>query len=97
MLTQSQTENDRLSGFVDRFYDADKRAALLQQQCDSEHKTSKAIDTIVLGGTTLGGIVFGVGLYFVGKSPAEPVFAVICFLVGVALVVCGIAARAVKR
>jgi len=97
MLTQSQTENVQLSGFVERFHEADKRAALLQQQCDSERRTSNAIDVIALGGTTLGGIIFALGGYFLGKNPADTASAVISFLVGIAVFVVAIVAKLGKR
>jgi len=97
MLRESQTENDRLAGFVDRFYEADKNAAILEQERDSERKISKAVDIIVLGGTTLGGIIFGVGLYFLGKSPPDKISGTISFLIGIAIIVVAIVARVAKR
>jgi len=36
MLQQTQSENELLTGYVERFHDADKRAAILQQQNDAE-------------------------------------------------------------
>jgi hypothetical protein len=97
MLQQTQADNDELDGYVERFHDADKRAALLQQERDSERNKSKVIDIIIISGTTIGGALFGAGLYFIGKTPQDVTSAIVAFVFGILIVGGAIAARGAQR
>jgi hypothetical protein len=97
MLQQAQSENDQLEGYRERFNDADKRAAILEEQLKAERKTSVTVEIIIIGGTTLGGAVFAAGFYFLGKTPPEPGAADLSFIVGLLMIAGAIAARVAKR
>jgi hypothetical protein len=98
MLQQAQSENEQLEGYVERFHEADKRAAVLEQQYDAERKTSKVIDTLTMSGTAIGGSLFAVALYFFRKAPQPEIPSGLVFLV-LSLVVFGgaIIAKLAKR
>lgn len=97
MLQQAQAENEQLEGYVERFHEADKRATLLQQRCDSERKISKVIEIIVIAGTTLGGAVFGMAFYFWAKTPPDNISAIVALVISVALIAGAVAAKVAQR
>ncbi len=97
MLRQAKAENARLGGYVERFGEADKRAAVLEQQFEGERKTSRAVEIIVIVGTTIGGAIFGVAFYFFGKTPPDTTSGVIALAVGVVMVGGAIAAKIAQR
>ena len=97
MLKQTQADNDELEGYVERFHEADKQAAILQQQYNAERKTSKVIDIIVISGTTIGGSVLGVGLYFLGKTPQDITSAIVAFVIGIVIIGGATTAKVAQR
>ena len=97
MLQQTQAENDALGGYVERFHEADKRAAVLQQQLDHERVISRATDIAVTAGTTIGGAVLGVAFYFFGKTQPDNFSGAIALVLGFLLVAGALAIKAAKR
>jgi hypothetical protein len=97
MLQQANSKNDSLDGYVERFHEADKRAAVLQEQFNAERKVSKVIEIIVLCGTTIGGLLFGTGIYFIGKTPPDYTSAIVAFVLGLLLIAGSITAKVAQR
>jgi len=71
MLQQARSDADQLEGYVERFHDADKRAAIVQEKLDAQTKISKAVEIAVIVGTTLGGALMAMATYFCGKPQPD--------------------------
>jgi len=85
MLQQARTDADQAEGYILRFYDADKRAAILQEKLDSSNKISKTTEIAVMTGTTLGGALIGMASYFWAKSQPDLGAGVFVLVIGVFL------------
>ena len=97
MLSEAKIENTRLDGFVERFHDADKRAAILQEQLTSERKVSRSTDIAFGVGTALGGALMGAGYFLWSKTPPATALGWFFFIVGLGLLLGGGLVKFVRR
>lgn len=95
MLQEARAKADALSGYVERFNDADKRAAILQEQLNYEKKTSKAMEVAATSCTTIGGVIFGVALYFFRKPDA--IAGAVALVIGGLMIGIGLVIKVIKR
>ena len=88
-LQRADSECDLLSGYVTRFHDADKRAAVL----DERLRTQTALEVAFGVGVGLGGAIMGLapGLW------TTPPYGTLAFAVGLLLMLGAIVARVIKR
>jgi hypothetical protein len=96
MLQEARAKADALSGYVERFNDADKRAAILQEQLSHERKTSKATEVAATSCTTLGGTIVGVALYFFRAQP-DGIAGVVALVIGGLMIGMGLVMKVIKR
>lgn len=92
MLDQAEASRDEYKSFVDRFYQADKRAALAEEK----QRGNKALDICFGVGTALGGILAGASQSFWARTPPETVTGNTLFGVG-ALMILGFGAALFYR
>ena len=88
-LEKAESECETLQGYVERFHDADKRAAVLDERL---HKQT-AFDILFGVGVGLGGAIIGVSPVFWDTTSKGP----IALVIGILLVAGSTAARIVKR
>jgi hypothetical protein len=88
-LEQAESECESLRGYVDRYHDADKRAAVLEERM----RTQTAIEVLFGVGVGVGGTVLGLTPVFWDKQPQGALMLV----VGLILVIGSTIARVVKR
>ena len=88
-LQRADSECDLLSGYVARFHDADKRAAVLEERL----RTQTALEVAFGVGVGLGGAMMGLapGLW------TTPPYGTLAFTVGLLLMLGAIVARVIKR
>jgi len=87
-IDRLEEENTELRGYRSRFHEADKRAAILEQK----GRTAVSREIIVLGCITVGGAALGYAPA-IWKSPPT---GHLCLIFGVVLILCGVAAKAVR-
>jgi hypothetical protein len=97
MLQQARNDADQAEGYVERFHDADKRAAVLEEKLAASTKMSKAIEIAVVVGTTLGGVLMGFASYFWSRTPPDTGAGFFVLVCGLVLLVGGIAVKIAKR
>ena len=97
MLQQARSDADQAEGYVERFHDADKRAAVLDEKLTASSKMSKAVEIAVIVGTTLGGVLMGFAGYFWSKIPPDTGAGWLVLFCGLGLLVGAIAVKAAKR
>jgi hypothetical protein len=88
-LERADADCERLGSYVERFHDADKRAAILEER----ERTQTAIEVLFGVGVGLGGGIMGVAPAFWSNQPAGWLALVLGFL----LVVGASVARIIKR
>ncbi len=82
---------------MERFHEADKRAAILQEQLDTQTRLSRATDIAVIIGTTLGGAMIGLATYFWGKTTPDVYAGVFACAIGVLLIIGAVAVKIARR
>jgi hypothetical protein len=83
------TDCDNLRGYVERYHEADKRRAVLEEKL----KTHTALDILFGVGVTVGGAIVGLTPYLSSKGISEGV----ALLLGFALIFGATMAKVVKR
>jgi len=86
-LEQADTQIEVLSGYVERFHGADKRAAILEERV----KQSRAADIMFAVGLGLGGVILGLVPSLWSNGP----IGLIALAVGAVMIVGAIVARTV--
>jgi hypothetical protein len=81
-------ENEELTGYVDRFHEADKTCAVLREQ----QKSNLASDIVFTAAISLGGVLLGLLSSVRDRASFWPLLGV-----GVLMVATGIAAKAIGR
>lgn len=81
-------ENAELSGYRERFHEADKTSAVLREQ----QKTNLSADIVFTGAITLGGVLLGLL-----QSVSNPTTFRELLGLGVLMIVVGIAAKFIRR
>jgi hypothetical protein len=87
-LERAEAECDQLRGYIDRYHEAEKRAAILNERL----KPIRSIDLLFGVGVGLGGAILGLAPVFW----TEKLQAVICLIVGALLILGSVAGRLVK-
>ena len=87
-LEQAEGECEQLYAYVERYHEADKRAAVLEEKL----RPARAIEVLFAVGVGLGGAVFGLAPFFWEK----PLHGVICLLIGGFLILGSVVGRVVK-
>lgn len=87
-IDRLEEDNTELAGYRGRFYEADKKAAILEQR----NSIRVAQEIVSLSCITIGGAALGYAPSVWGSQPSG--FIALGF--GVVLVICGIVAKAVK-
>lgn len=90
MLQEADDEREGLRPYVDRFYSADKTAAVLRE----EVKTLTAIEVFFGVGVGLGGAIIGLSPFFWGTKPE---YGLITGIVGLGLMIGSTIGRVVKK
>jgi hypothetical protein len=88
-LEQSEAQCEVLQGYITRYYDADKLAAVLQERL----RGATALEICFATGVGLGGAIVGLAPLFWDTSPRGP----IALILGIALISGAVAARILKR
>jgi len=88
-LEQADAKCEELAGYLARFHEADKRAAVLEEKL----RTQTALEIAFGVGTGLGGAIVGLAPVFWNQQPQG----YIVLVVGCLLIVGSVIARAVKR
>lgn len=60
MLDQAEGEKEECKGYIERYHEADKKAAVLEEKL----KTSIAIEIIYSVGLTMGSVLIGFSAFF---------------------------------
>lgn len=87
-LFRAEEENATLRSIREKYHEADKENGILREKL----KTGNAMDLISIGTLTIGGVVLGSATSVWASQPTGW----IALLVGVALIVLGIVAKAVR-
>lgn len=88
-LDRAEAECELLRGYIDRFHEADKRAAVLEEK----QKAVNAIEVAFGAMSVLGGAIFGLAPFYWDKQPAGW----LALVVGLGMIVGGSIIRVVKR
>ncbi|HEX8245574.1 MAG TPA: hypothetical protein VF541_18830 [Longimicrobium sp.] len=88
-LERADAECDQLRSYVNRFHEADKRAAILEERLH----TNNAIEVLFGSGVGLGGAVMGLAPLFWNEQPKG----VLALSLGLLLILAAVTARVVKR
>lgn len=80
ILEEAENERDNLKNYVSSYYEADKKAAVLGEKLVKDKK----IDVFFGVGVGLGGAILGL-IPFLGKD--EPLYGLICGIIGLALII----------
>ncbi len=88
-LDRADNECESLTGYVERFHEADKRAAILEEKL----KTQNAFDIIIGAGLTIGSLLIGLAPWLSDKTAKIAV----CMIVGSLLVIGAVVARLFRR
>lgn len=88
-LEEAEAERDLLRGYIERFHEADKRAAILEERLKPAH----AVEVLFAVGVGLGGAIVGLAPFFW----SVPLQGLICMTLGTLMIAGSIAARVVKR
>lgn len=97
MLQQAQTSADQFEGYVERYHEADKRAAVLAEQLESRARIDKSVEIAVIAGTAFGGALMGLGTYFWGKSTPDTLAGWMTFLLGLGFIIGSVCVKIAKR
>ena len=97
MLQQAQASADQFEGYVERFHEADKRAAVLEEQLENRIRMDRTVEIAIITGTSFGGALIGVGTYFWGKTPPDVVAGWIAVTLGIGFILGSIAVKIAKR
>lgn len=89
-LEESEAARAELEGYVSRFHDADKRAAILGEQL----KTVTALEISFGVGTGLGGVIAGLAPFFWAVGAG---YGLAALVIGIGLIVGGTMVRVAKR
>jgi hypothetical protein len=89
-LEQSDAKCSELEDYVERYYEADKRAAVLEEKV----RTVTAIEICFGVGTAFGGVILGLAPFFWNLGPP---YGQISLIVGLGLIIGGTVARVAKR
>lgn len=90
ILLAADNENKRLKPFEEKYYDADKNAAVLLEKLNS----FKSIEVFFVVGVGLGGVIIGLVPFF---NSLKPIYGILTGIFGLALVGCSVVARMVKK
>jgi hypothetical protein len=88
-LERAESECEILQGYIDRYHEADKRAAVLEERL----RTQTALEIMFGVGVGLGGAILGLAPLFWDKQPQGALAMVVGFL----LVIGATIGRVVKR
>lgn len=89
-LERADADAERFETYVERYHEAAKRAAVLEERL----RTNTSLEVFFGTMTTLGGAIMGVSPLFWDKTtPRGP----IALVIGAALIICGAIARIIKR
>jgi hypothetical protein len=86
---KAEIDNEILRAYVDRFYQADKRAAVLEEKL----KTATALEVFFAVGLAVGAMIVGLGPFLWQEEAA---YGVLCLIVGGVLLIGSVIARFVK-
>ena len=89
MLTEAETENEELKVYQEKFYDADKRAAILSEKL----RANRSIEIFFGVGVGLGGTILGFSTFFFTLGIS---YGLITLVVGLGLIIGSCIGRAVK-
>lgn len=90
MLEESENGKENLQSYVTSFYEADKKAAILGEKLNAD----RGIEVFFGVGVGLGGAILGLAPFFWTK---DSIFGVICFGIGLCLIIGACIGRAVKK
>jgi hypothetical protein len=88
LLTQAEQENSDLRPYREKYYEADKQRATLQERL----KTRVAIEVVSLGTLAIGGLALG----YVHDAWTSQPDGYIALVVGVVLIIVGIGAKVIR-
>ena len=97
MLQQAQNSADQFAGYVERYHEADKRAAILSEKLESRIRIDKAVEIAVIAGTAFGGALIGLGTYFWGKAIPDVLAGWMALLLGIGLIIGSVVVKIAKR
>ena len=90
MLTEAESENERLKSYVTSFHEVDKKAATLGEKLNAD----RSIEVFFGFGLGLGGAILGLSTFFFTK---DNISGFIYFVVGSCLMIGACIGRAVKK
>ena len=93
LLDRADEENLSLRGYVDRYHEKDKEAAVLTEKLNRD----RAVDIFFGTGVGLGGVIAALGPYLWEKIKTDTIPGTIALIVGLALILGASIGRWVKR